>query len=128
MRIRAFLLLICFGWIVCGAGAESLPIHSKQPLQWKALESPATLGVNKYQKEDGNVVMIRDDFFVELNAGVNISDFTKKYGLTLVKQYNEFTFLLQTKSADVVAEINKLVMDSNVAKAYPNIFRRVQTR
>lgn len=128
MMLRILLLMACLGWMGCGAIAESLPSHNNQQLQWKKIESSVTSGVSKYQKVDGTIAMIHDDFFVELKEGVNILDFVRKHSLSLVKQYADNTFLLKTRNSDVVAEINKLRTDADTKNIYPNATRKMQIR
>lgn len=128
MMLRILLLMTCLGWLGCVATAESLPTQNSQQLQWKKIESSITSGASKYQKVDGTVAMIHDDFFVELNEGVNILDFIKTHSLSLVKQYADATFLLKTTNPDVIAEINKLRADVDTKNVYPNTIRNIQTR
>ena len=82
----------------------------------------------KYMKNDGSVVMVKDTFFVTFSDIAYIDEFLKTYKVSIEKKYDKSLYLVKSNKNNVFELINKASKERYITSAIPNFYKKINLR
>jgi len=82
----------------------------------------------KYMKNDGSVVVVKDTFFVTFSDLTYMDKFLKTYKVSIEKKYDKNLYLVKSDQKNVLELVNRLNKEKYITSAIPNFYKKINIR
>lgn len=126
--MKYFLLLSLF-LVICFAKEEMYYIQqNKKVLLTPIGQDSSEQHYQKYKKNDGSVVVVKDTFFVTFSDLTHMNEFLKTYKVSIEKKYDKNLYLVKSDQKNVLELVNRLSKEKYITSAIPNFYKKINIR